>query len=261
MKDVNRLASELQDEHLDELIYLAYKYEDILISRHIANDETEEPLTAEEEQLANRVINTAWEKISQEDKAQKFDRMRRMPSFVFHRIIPIAACLILILNIAASVAVASNAYLRSKVMQLLISIDEERGSADLSFVEDDNLSFYVPIEWGGLYFPSDIPNGFRISSSDSWEEVYYEIHYTHPNGAMFSFEELSSGAGSSKGVENGIISYAVINGHTAMVVQSENSSYFEINWSTDDRWLVLQAVGLSYTECLQIAESVKRIIN
>ncbi len=232
MKDLNRLANELQDEHLDELIRLAYKYEDILISKHIADDAIEEPLIAEEKQLADHIIHTAWMKIDQKERQKKADRIRRLPSLVFHRIAPIAACIILILNVVASVAIASNVYLRSKVMQLLINTDDQRGSVDLLFVEKG--VFDVPIEWGGIYYPSFIPDGFTESAFDSWKNVYYEVEYTNENNSIIRFFELRSGAGGSTGTQGADLTYVSINGHTAMVCRFERSNYIEVNWSTDD---------------------------
>lgn len=260
MKEQNRTLNELQDEHMDELIRLAFKYEDALVAQQIADEAIEKPLTEEEKQFANRVLHTAWEKIDQEDMKQRRSRQHTNATFFFQRLIPIAACIVLLINIAIPVAIASSAYLRSKVMELLISIDESQNSARFLFDENESLSFSIPVEWEGSYYPSYIPDGYMVALYDSWESVYYDIEYSNDTGGMIRFSEKGEGSGGSTGLEGAVVSYIIINGHAALVCQSLDSSYVEINWSTDDRWLALQTIGIDYEECIQIAESVKKII-
>lgn len=260
MKDRNKLVGELQEEHMDEMIRLAFKYEDTLVAQQIADSESDAPLTKEEQQLADRIMQAAWAKNELESKKEKAKRKRNSFSSFYSRLIPIAACLVLLLSLLTPVAIANSAFLRSKVMELLISIDESQKSAQLLFVENDNLSFDIPSEWEGNYYLSYIPSGYAISTYDTWESKYYEIEYTKTDGSLFRFVEITSGAGGSKGIEGAIVTYESINGRTAMICQSQNSDYIEINWSTDDRWLVLEAVGIEYEECLRIAESVKLIV-
>ena len=263
MKEQNRTLNELQDEHMDELIRLAFKYEDALVAQQIADEEIEKPLTEEEKQFANRVLHTAWGKIDQEDMKQRKQRRSRQhtnATFFFQRLIPIAACIVLLINIAIPVAIASSAFLRSKVMELLISIDEEQKSARFLFSEDEAQSFVVPVEWEGTYFPAYIPDGYTVAAYDSWESVYYEIEYSNSADGLIRFHEYGSESGGSSGVEGATVSYVTINGRTAFVIQAQESSYIEINWNTDDRWLRLHTTGIDYEEAIRIAESVKIII-
>ncbi len=261
MKEQRRPLDELQDDHMDELIRLAFKYEDSLVTKQIAVEEPEEPLSVEEKQFANRIIQTAWSKVDQEDRKQERSKQRHNVSLFFHRFIPVAACIVLLLNTAIPVAIARSTYLRSKVMELLIGIDENQKSAKFIFHENDSLSFSIPIEWEGAYYPAYIPEGYTVAAYDSWESVYYEIEYSNGADGMIRFQELGSGSGGSSGVEGAAVSYATINGKTALIIQAQDSSYIEINWSTDDRWLILQTTGIDYEETIRIAKSVKIIIN
>lgn len=260
MKEQNRTLNELQDEHMDDLIRLAFKYEDALVAQQIADEELEEPLSVEEKQFANHIIQAAWSKVDQEDRKQQRSRQHTNATFFFQRLIPIAACIVLLINIAIPVAIASSAYLRSKVMELLISIDEEQNSARFLFSEDEAQSFVVPVEWEGAYYPAYIPEGYTVAAYDSWESVYDEIEYSNGADGMIRFQELGSGSGGSSGLEGAAVSYATINGKPALVIQAQDSSYIEIHWSTDDRWLILQTTGIDYEETIRIAESVKMII-
>lgn len=260
MKEQNKLPDELQNDQMDELIRLAFMYEDSLVTKQIAAEESEEPFSVEEKQFANRIIETAWSKIDKEDKKQQRTKTQNNSNHFFHRLIPIAACFVLLLNIAAPIAIASSAYLRSKVMELLISIDESQNSARFLFGENESLSFSIPVEWEGSYYPSYIPDGYMVALYDSWESVYYDIEYSNDTGGIIRFSEKREGSGGSTGLEGAIVSRIIINGHDALVCQSLDSSYVEVNWSTDDRWLALQTIGINYEECIQIAESVKKII-
>lgn len=260
MKEQNRTLNEPQDEHMDVLIRLAFKYEDALVAQQIADEEIEKPLTEEEKQFADRVLHTAWGKIDQEKVKQRRSRQHTNATFFFQRLIPIAACIVLLTNIAIPVAIASSAFLRSKVLELLISIDEEQKSARFLFSEDEAQSFVVPVEWEGTYFPAYIPDGYTVAAYDSWESVYYEIEYSNSADGLIRFHEYGSESGGSSGVEGATVSYVTINDRTAFVIQAQESSYIEINWNTDDRWLRLQTTGIDYEEAIQIAESVKIII-
>lgn len=259
MNNQNEVLVELQEEHMTELIRLAFKYEDYLIAKRLT-DEEEHCLTGEDIRFSSQIIDTAWRKIEQHKKIQRKKEVHRRIRHIMPRVVLIAVCLLLLLNLAIPIAVASNAYLRSKVVQLLISIDDQRGSIDLVFIEDENASFEVPTEWEGIYFPMYIPAGFSVSNFDSWKGQYCEITYESSNGAIISFEEVGYGAGGTVGIEGGMISYEDVNGHSAMICQTTDGRYIEINWSTDDRWLVVKTDGLGYEESLQIAESVRIII-
>lgn len=260
MKEQNKLPDELQNDQMDELIRLAFMYEDSLVTKQIAAEESEEPFSVEEKQFANRIIETAWSKIDKEDKKQQRTKTQNNSNHFFQRLIPIAACIVLLTNIAIPVAIASSAFLRSKVLELLISIDEEQKSARFLFSEDEAQSFVVPVEWEGTYFPAYIPDGYTVAAYDSWEAVYYEIEYSNSADGLIRFHEYGSESGGSSGVEGATVSYVTINGRTAFVIQAQESSYIEINWNTDDRWLRLQTMGIDYEEAIQIAESVKIII-
>lgn len=259
MMERNTMLDELENEYMDELIRLAFKYEDALVAQQLAAGEPDVPLAAEEEQLAARSLRTAWQKAEKAEKEQRRSGRQGTAAFVFRRLIPYAACIVLLVGIALPVAIASSAYLRAKVVELLICIDGKQNTARFFFGEDETQPVAVPAEWEGSCFPTYLPEGYAVAAYNAWKDMYYVIEYSDGVDGMVKFQENVSGTGGISGVEGAEVSHISINGRTALVIRIQESGYTEIHWDTDDRWLRLETKGVDYEEAIRIAESVGSI--
>ena len=260
MKEHNHNIDELQNEHMDELIRLAFKYENELVVEALV-DEAENFPAVEEPKCNPPIIDIAWGKLKQEQKVQQKKNRKQTIRRVFPRFIEVAACIILILGIAAPIAVANNAYFRSKVMQFLLTFNENEGTIEVHFDEVEDAAFNVPVEWEGAYYLSMIPEGYTIVYNDSWEGLYFEILYENADKKRIRFIETGGLSAGSIGTENAEVSYIDVNGIPALIVVANDKEYIEINWSCEDRWLTLITEGIKYDETIKIVESIRRIID
>lgn len=256
MKTDNHSMDSMQDALLDQLLRLALAYgEEKEIDAIIA--EGERPLTQEEEARAERVYQLARQRIAASEASQKRDKRQMAFRRALPRIIQVAACIVLILGITAPIAIATVPSLRARVVQMLVSIDAERGQADLRLVGD--AAFDFPAGWRGSFFPSAIPEEFTLQSVDSLPN-FFEALYTNEAGAELYFAEMTADAEITAGTGDAILSYDEVNGSQAFITQSTAEPYVRIIWSGHDRWFLLDSTALSADELLSIARSVKQTV-
>ena len=243
------ILDEIQDQHLDTMIKLAFEYEDALEAQGNSENNEDMPIidTARKEAVWNKALEKIAEMEAEEKKKSRIVQLRRS----IPRVIEVAACLILVMGIAAPFAIANVEAIRVKVMELLIDIQEDH--TELSFVENENEEFYVPAEWQGNYYPSYIPDGFYLTEQG---KLNCYVTYENEQGARINFSEYSADDSVSINSENAELSYTTINGVEAFVIERESSVI--ITWNSDDKFFVLTA-NTTKEEALEIANGVKRI--
>lgn len=252
-------ASQLQNEHLDTMIKLAFDLEDIEAADQFLS--TADPaLNAQEIRLAEDAYLLACARVNRQNKPRMLlQAARRALPFVVN----IAACIILLLAIAAPVAIANSATFRAKVMQLIMKLDEEKGEAHFSFVADENASFDVPEGWPGNYFPSYIPDGFMIYEYNPDFPMPF-IEYRDAAENQLFFNEYNEHTDMMAGTEKCTISSILINGNPGMMIEGPCADGVTlgvtITWQNDTNWFCVTTFGLSTDEALQVARSVRRII-
>lgn len=240
----------IQDEHLDLMIRLAYKHADALEAQDIIENDAR-ALTPEEEGACRRAYERFQGKMEAQYRSERrqtnIRRLRKWAS----RFVVGAACMILIIGIAAPIAIANVEVIRARVLQLLINVQKEY--AELSLVEDPDASFDVPAGWEGEYFPSYIPEGYVL------EEVFHPfamVYYVDGEGNLLSLYECDANTYTNVDSEDAEISYDFVNGDSAMII--EKGRDITIIWSNGHKYFILDTV-LSKEESLKIAESVRRI--
>lgn len=247
-----------QDEHLDMLLHLAFLQEDDDEVERLLNEPIPE-LTDEQKALTDRAFQKAMSRWEKEQKAA--DRKHRMSIFrsVAARGIKVAACFVVIIGIAFPIALATSQSFRSRVMQLLISYDQSKQEANVSFVEDSSLSFEVPEAWTGLYYPSYIPEGFSLESCSN---LLSKASYGAGDDAQMDFYELDEAAESTLGTEGSQVSAVMVGSQEGQMIESTSDGFHIVDlvWAADDRWFHLSALNIERDEVIRIAESVRRII-
>ena len=251
----NRMDS-FQDALLDQLLHLAFQYGEEKEVEAIIR-EGARALTQDEEARAKKVYQTALQRIEADEAARKREKRRKAFRRVLPRVVQAAACIVLILGITAPIAIANVPALRARVVQMLVSIDAERGQADLRLITE--AAFDYPAGWRGAFFPSAIPEGFRLQSADSLPN-FFEAIYTNEVGAELYFAEMTADAEITAGTGDGVLSYDEVNGSQAFITQSTTEAYVRIIWSSQDRWFLLDSTALSVDELLAVARSVKKTV-
>lgn len=242
----------LQDAHLDSLISLAYKQNEEEEIQSILEEADQRQLSEEEEALSKQIYAHFLKKVEAEKRDEKRkNRVARWRKSAM-RFVEVAACLVLILGILAPFAVANVASIRAKVMELLIHIEEDH--ADIDFVENTSLSFDVPANWTGIYFPSYIPEGMVVTEVDG---LFAEIKYVDSNGRELTFEECTQDISVSLDSADADLSYEKIGSRDAFII--DKNGLLTIVWSTGDRYFIL-STNMSKEEGIAVAESVQRII-
>ncbi len=240
----------LRDEHLDALIRLAFRREEERTYQQLM-EENQQEYTTEEAAQKDAIFARAMEKFAaQEKQRKKKERVLRLKRSV-PRIINVAACLALILCIAAPIAVARVEFIRVRVMKLLIEIQDDH--TDLSLVEDEEAAYYVPAEWSGDYFPAYLPDGFVVS----WQsKIHSDLIWANDAQETIQFIERSEVTEISWDSESAEISQISVNGMEALMIRKGTMT--TLVWTNGDKYFVVSAT-ISRDECIEIASSVRKV--
>ena len=249
---------QLQDDHLDMMIRLAFDLEDIEQADALLS--TADPaLTEDDVRLADAAYLLAC---ARAEKASKPRAILAAARKALPWVINIAACIVLLLAIAAPVAIANSSTFRAKVMELIMELDEEKGEAHFSFVSVEDAAFDVPEGWRGNYFPSYIPNGFFIYDYDPAFPMAC-IQYRNEAEDQLFFDEFTSYTDMMVGTEDCTISPILINGNQGTLIQGPGADGITlgvtITWQNDTNWFCVTTFGLTTEEAIAVASSVKRI--
>lgn len=248
----------LQDQHLDVMLHLAFLQEEDEEIEKLLNTPVPE-LTEEQEALTERAFQKAMACSEKQRKVEAHKHRMAIARSVIKRGVEVAACFFVIVSIALPVAFATSSTFRSRVMQLLISYDQSKQEASFSFEEEPSLSFTVPEQWNGLYYPSYIPKNF---SMDSCSTILPKVTYRNENGADFIFSEYDDSFTSTLGTEGGEVSVAMIGSQEGHMVESNADGIHTIDlvWAVEDRWFHLSTLNMERNEVIRVAENVRRIV-
>lgn len=254
--------SRLQEEHLDMMLRLAFELEENEEAQRLL-DTPDPVLTPEEARLADEALLLAWARIDAQKKRARRPQFAAAARKILPIVINAAACIILLLAIAAPIALANSATFRSRVMQLIMELDEEKGEAHFAFVADESAAFDVPEGWRGNYFPSDLPDGFAIYDFDPAFPMAF-IEYRNEAEDQIFFEEFTENTTMMAGTELCTISQILINGSQGTLIEGPGADGVTwgvtITWQNDTNWFCVTTFGLTTDEALQIARSVRRIV-
>lgn len=252
--------AELQEQHLDMMIKLAFDMEDAAEVQRIL-EEPDPDLTEDEVSFTNVLFLDAWNASERKIKNEKRQRFAASLRKVMPRFIEVAACLILIIAFVTPVALASSASFRAKVMQLLMELDNEKEEVYFTFTEDESAEFWVPEGWTGTCYPSYVPEGYEVYS---FIPLLSSIEYRDPVGNQLYFDEYSDNSDMMVGTENCSVSTIAINGHNGYIVDGLAADGMThsvtIVWQGDSKWYCVSGFGISTNDAILVATSVKEVI-
>ena len=237
---------EIQERHLDVLLYLAFQQMDALNAQE-ASRTTDLPLDAQE--IEARIYSCFLQKQREVESKRRRTSRRARRKRRFSQAISIVACLVVLISIAAPFAVAYVPSIRSRVLGLLLQFEEDHVDVELR----EESTFVIPSGWQGLYFPSYIPEGYVLRYIDDWSET---AEYVDEEGNLIFFGEYVEGSSLAVDSEGAQRSSAEINGSPALVLKKE---YTSVLWNVEDRYFLVQA-DASADLALEVARSVLRIV-
>ena len=185
------------------------------------------------------------------EQAVRKKRIRHAVSVGLPRVMQIAAAVLLVFFIGATVAIASVREVRVRVLQFLIQSEEEY--TELSLVDSPEEAFSVPKGWRGKYFPSFIPEGFVMQSMDPYVN---DVYYQNASDDLLYFLENTEDASTNIDTEDAQISHITLNGSPAII--SEKEGRVTMAWSDTDRFFVLTLDG-DVDTAVRIVNSLKII--
>lgn len=185
------------------------------------------------------------------ERATREKKVQRMIKFGLPRVMQIAATVLLLFFIGATVAIASVREVRVRVLQFLIQIEEEY--TELSLVDSPEESFPVPEGWRGLYYLSYIPEGFVMQKIDPY---YDRVYFLDESRNLLDFMELTENSYSNIDTENAEIQHITINGSPAIISKKEGR--VTVAWSEISRYFILEFDGNVET-AIEIVNNVRII--
>ena len=260
MKEVNQENNVLEEEYLDCLIKLAFDLDDLEKEQQVREEAADDEM-APDEFTSRRIWQMAQEKMDRYEQAEKRSRRRNTARRVVPQVLKIAACLLLAVSIGVPVVIASSAEIRSRVIQMLMSIDQKNQVATIRFEEDPDAAFSVPADWTGDYYPSYIPEGMEIIWSNGiFPQVEYaELSKNEAERPFFYFAESKENSQTLAGTEETTFTDTEIGGRAARIFDY-GDSVMTIVWQNDERMFTLSCRNMDRDEALKVAGSVRKII-
>ena len=232
--------SEMQEEYLDMLIKTAFEWKEMREELEIL-DESRRPLGQEEIARRDRIlarIRKGGMRVRPERK-----------SIPFPKIAYAAACLLLVVIIAAPLAIAHVGPIRTRVIRLLVDINDRYASVSL-----EEISPPVPPEgWKGEYYLGYMPEGFELFSVDSMQA---HAEYENNSGKKIKFVESGVRDFFNVDSEGGITTTIQAGEQVATLIEKEGMIW--LIWSNDEKCFMLIA-DVPIGEVVRMAESVLKI--
>ena len=244
MKDHRAYWDMLEEEYCDCLTGLALKLREM---------EDTQALIAESErmELDAAQAEQAYARFMQKWQAQEKGRRRAARKAQIRRYVPkiaeIAACILLVVCIAAPLAVANIESVRASVVRFLIQINDEY--AEIGIVEE-GATIEVPDGWNGGYYLSYIPEGYQV------EQVLLRgvgVLYLNEASKTLTFHEGDEHLTINIDSEDKVVTYESVNGETALVLEDEVGT--SIVWSKGKDYFILQ-LDEPKEEALKVARGV-----
>ena len=253
-----KVNAAMEDQYIDLMIKLALDMQEQREVKAIGQSDiaVAEPAV---QQSAHRAISDAFERIDQDQRTKRTQKTLHLIYQCAASVLKAAACLALITVIAVPVALAGSPEFRSKVMELVLNLDQNQGIATFSFQENPDASFEVPAEWQGTHFMSYIPEGFEMTRINP---MISNVEYRSSNNRLISFGEYDESTTLTSGIDGCTISCIEINGQTAYV--TEGVAYggiptVDVVWTNQRNWFSVITYGMSKEETLKIVLHVKPI--
>ncbi|MGI6233982.1 MAG: DUF4367 domain-containing protein [Christensenellales bacterium] len=188
-------------------------------------------------------------------KNQRRPAKIRQFKHIIPKLIKAAAIFLTVSALGLATAMAISPELRIQVLKLLINITPSYTQIIMEPRGDHLLS--VPSEWGGNYYPSYIPEGYRFYAVSGEHPVRTTI-YMAGDEKMLDFSEYSGTVVTHTDTEGYTLSEIELNGTIATLAEKEGKT--KLIWAIADRYFILIITENAET-AIKIAKSVEYIQN
>ena len=243
----------LQEQHLDDLIRLAYQYEESADVQAILAefDALPDDACGADEATRQATFDRAMKDIDAQQKARKRQKLRRFVT----RFAGVAAVILLLLAIAAPIAVANIDVLRTGFGRFFFadSVAGDDLSVDYHPVPPEGFAYMRPsMTWTGLYLPAHVPEGYVSDGCmPSGDGCYLTLR--HEDGGCLRFaEQLDAPQPLTDAV---VLRWVSLGDGAACIERAENGDLV-VTWYAQDRWYRLRSDVLPEDELLAIAGSL-----
>ncbi len=212
-------------------------------------------LPPEEKQAFGQLSPSAYKRFHQELNARF--RRAKVQRFSRHVLLPLgkaAAALVLVISLGISTVVASSDTLRAAVFDLVFT--RQATHTGIQLVENTQKAFDVPAEWKGRYYPSYIPEGYKMVKIDSEEGTSSTISLINKDGHLMHFSENTRDTYTNIDTENANVKNVLIRGYKSLM--SIKNGRVILVWSADERYFILNIAG-DENAAIQVAESLRLI--
>jgi len=212
-------------------------------------------LPSEEKQVLGQPSAAAYRRFQKDLKARF--RRAKVQRFSRHVLLPLgkaAAALVLVLSLGISTVVASSDTLRAAVFDLVFT--RQATHTEIQLVENTQKAFEVPAEWKGRYYPSFIPEGYKMVKIDSEEGTTSTISLINKDGHLMHFSENTLDTYTNIDTENANVKNVLIRGYKSLM--SIKNGRVILVWSADERYFILNIAG-DENAAIQVAESLRLI--
>ena len=212
-------------------------------------------LPSEEKQVLGQPSAAAYRRFQKDLKARF--RRAKVQRFSRHVLLPLgkaAAALVLVLSLGISTVVASSDTLRAAVFELVFT--RQATHTEIQLVENTQKAFEVPAEWKGRYYPSFIPEGYKMVKIDSEDGTTSTISLINKDGHLMHFSENTLDTYTNIDTENANVKNVLIRGYKSLM--SIKNGRVILVWSADERYFILNIAG-DENAAIQVAESLRLI--
>ncbi|MBQ9300429.1 MAG: DUF4367 domain-containing protein [Clostridia bacterium] len=221
-------------------------------------------LQGEQQKLSDPALNlTAW--ASPDDETEFSQRINKLIDAEFRkealtnvlktkplRLLKFAALLILLVNMAITIAVAASDTIRVRVLQFLMQ--NTPSYTQIKFVPT-GIEIEIPVDWSEDYFPTYIPQGFYMKKVEPYKEAALVV-YENDRNQRIEIEICGPGAVAQVDSENAEMFNISIQGHSATVMQK--NGWTRIVWNVGDRYIMVRS-NTDYENTISVAESISPI--
>lgn len=192
-----------------------------------------------------KMIRLIRAKSKNKEKAAKHGRLSRFLSA--------AAIFVLVLLLGFGSALAFSPALRVQLMRMLYQVTPQY--TEIRFLPDPNKTLEIPAEWNGLYYPSYIPEGYRMEGARS-NSFLARVAYSGSAEKYILFTEYNLDVETNLNTEGFTIEEIEINGFKGILAYKEGKT--NMLWPCSDKYFVLH-ITENRDVAMKIAQSVVRI--
>ena len=166
----------------------------------------------------------------------------------------VASIIMVLLLTAAMLTVSVDAF-KVRFFNIVIELEDQYTSIFIDEGEPLNPVEDLPEDWSDYYFPTALPEGYTLASTDS-SICRKRTVFVNDDQNEIVFNQYSDGSDLQLDTENAVTYEVDINGHSGLLI--EKNGLTTIHWIVNDRSFLLRS-AIDKSILLDIACNIKKI--